>query len=140
MALSSQKRLEQCDLLLFLYDMADPHSFSYIANLIEEYKLYNFPMMIIGTKADLDPAVQKYTSPPEQWCNNLGIGEPKRWSNKEYTDLDIYGQIMRNVLSPYVSFFSATITVVELLILTERTIVQELFRACPSPERDRPYA
>ncbi len=31
--LSNKKKLESCDVLCFIYDSNDPHSFAYVANL-----------------------------------------------------------------------------------------------------------
>ena len=98
-ALSSRHRLEACDLLLFLYDLSDPHSFSYIANLISTYKLYSYPIMVVGTKSDLDPAVQKFETQPEAWCRNLGIEEPRRWSSKESTVTDLYTSVLKTIVN-----------------------------------------
>ena len=43
--LSNKKKLESCDVLCFIYDSNDPHSFAYVANLRVNL-LTNYPEQV----------------------------------------------------------------------------------------------
>ena len=52
--LQNKKRMEACDVLVFVYDSGDVNSFGYIANLRNRFNIDDVPCVIVATKSDCD--------------------------------------------------------------------------------------
>ncbi|KAJ2451434.1 ERMES complex Ca(2+)-binding regulatory GTPase gem1 [Coemansia sp. RSA 2336] len=74
--LQSRRQLEHCDLLVMVYDSSDPKSFSYLANLRNNYSLDSLPVIFVATKSDLDYVEQRSDLPPDIYCRNLMLTAP----------------------------------------------------------------
>jgi len=77
--LENAAKLEQCDLLCYTYDSADPDSFAHVAELRSKHDpavLDSIPGVFVALKADLDKAVQRCASQPDEYTASLGIAAP----------------------------------------------------------------
>eukprot|EP00833_Pecoramyces_ruminatium_P017103 jgi/Orpsp1_1/1191135/evm.model.d7180000083705.1 len=92
--LSSKKRLDAYDVLVFIYDSSDIHSFAYIANLRKQYNLTGYPIVYISTKNDCIAVEQRYEEQPDEYCRNIGLSIPIRTSLKTNTLSDVYHLIV----------------------------------------------
>jgi Ras family protein T1 len=74
--LRNTKRVDQADVLIYIYDSSDTNSFSYISNLRQQYSLDNIPSIFVATKSDLDLAQQRHEVQPDVYCRRLGLPAP----------------------------------------------------------------
>ncbi|KAI9137023.1 EF hand associated-domain-containing protein [Paraphysoderma sedebokerense] len=98
--LTSKKRLEACDLICFVYDSSDPNSFAYIANLIKQYDPTHLPCVFVATKSDLDLVQQRYETPPDIFCRNLGLDKPIHICVKSGITADLYNVLTAVAMNP----------------------------------------
>jgi len=101
--LSSKKRLDAYDVLVFIYDSSDIHSFAYIANLRKQYNLTGYPIVYISTKNDCVAVEQRYEEQPDEYCRNIGLSIPIRTSLKTNTLSDVYHLIVGIGMNPKVA-------------------------------------
>ncbi|KAF1800565.1 P-loop containing nucleoside triphosphate hydrolase protein [Mucor lusitanicus] len=101
--LSSKKRLEQCDLLCFVYDTSDANSFEYVAALREKYKIDHVPTVIVATKCELDLVTQRCEVQPDIYCRNLGLAVPLSVSVKENQMADLYHILTGVAMNPTIA-------------------------------------
>ncbi|KAJ3408620.1 ERMES complex Ca(2+)-binding regulatory GTPase gem1 [Chytridiales sp. JEL 0842] len=98
--LQNKKRLEACDVLVFVYDSGDVNSFAYVANLRNRFDVGNIPCIFVSTKSDQDLVPQRYELQPDAFCRNLGLLVPISVSVKENFTADIYNILVEIAMDP----------------------------------------
>lgn len=98
--LQSRRHLEQCDLLVMVYDSNDPQSFGYLAKLRHNYSLDAVPMIFVATKSDLDYVEQRSEQPPDIYCRGLGLTAPVYVSVKEQKQASVFQRMAAITRSP----------------------------------------
>ncbi|KAI8968398.1 EF hand associated-domain-containing protein [Mycotypha africana] len=101
--LSDKKKMEQCDLLCFIYDTSDANSFEYVANLRESYRISHIPAVLVATKCELDLVTQRYEVQPDIYCRNLGLAVPLSVSVKENQMADLYHILTGVAMNPAIA-------------------------------------
>lgn len=88
--LENQRRLDQCDVICYTYDSADPDSFQYLVELRERFKrqLDDIPSVFVALKADLDKQQQRCDVAPENYTRHLFLGSPLHISSAWTTSLN----------------------------------------------------
>ncbi|XP_034486906.1 mitochondrial Rho GTPase isoform X1 [Drosophila innubila] len=72
-----------CDVACLVYDASNPRSFEYIARIyIKYYAESKIPVMIVGTKCDLDERRQDYLMQPNEFCEKYKLLPPHLFSLK----------------------------------------------------------
>ncbi|KAJ2357797.1 ERMES complex Ca(2+)-binding regulatory GTPase gem1 [Coemansia sp. RSA 2618] len=97
--LQSRRQLENCDLLVMVYDSSDPASFSYLADLRSNYSLDSLPVIFVATKSDLDYVEQRCDVPPDIYCRELMVNAPLHVSAKDAQMANVFqrmGSVTRN--------------------------------------------
>lgn len=70
-----------CDVACLVYDTTDARSFEYVARLFIKYFADNkIPVMIVGTKCDLQEVRQEYLLQPKEFCERYRILAPNLFS------------------------------------------------------------
>ncbi|SGZ53253.1 CIC11C00000004935 [Sungouiella intermedia] len=87
--LENQRRLEQCDVICYTYDSADPDLFQYLVELREKYSklLDEIPSIFVALKADLDKQQQRSDIKPENYTRDLFLNSPLHISSAWTTSL-----------------------------------------------------
>lgn len=87
--LENTKRLDQCDVICYVYDSSDPDSFQYIIDLREKYgnNLNHIPSIFVALKADLDKQEQRSDISPENYTRDLFLSSPLHISSTWTTSL-----------------------------------------------------
>ena len=69
---NKSKLLDQCDVLVYAYDSADPDSFAYIPNIRNSYPhLEDLPSVYVALKADLDRTTQRAEQQPDEYIATI---------------------------------------------------------------------
>ncbi|KNE70213.1 small GTP-binding protein domain [Allomyces macrogynus ATCC 38327] len=97
--LTNRKRLEQCDVALFVYDSSDVNSFAYVAQQIKQLDS-SIPCVIVATKSDLDLVQQRYEVPPDVFCRQLELDKPIHISVKDNIMADVYNVVSAVAMNP----------------------------------------
>ncbi|KAL7747724.1 ERMES complex Ca(2+)-binding regulatory GTPase gem1 [Sorochytrium milnesiophthora] len=98
--LANKRRLEQCDLICFVYDSSDVNSFAHVANLMNRHQLGQVPCVFVATKSDLDLVPQRFESSPDIFCRNLGLDKPIHVSVKTNITADLYNVLTTIAMNP----------------------------------------
>lgn len=87
--LENQRRLDQCDVICYTYDSADPDLFQYLVDLREKYSklLDDIPSVFVALKADLDKQQQRSDISPEIYTRDLFLSSPLHISSAWTTSL-----------------------------------------------------
>ncbi|ORE09753.1 mitochondrial Rho GTPase [Rhizopus microsporus var. microsporus] len=101
--LSNKRKLEQCDLLCFVYDTSDANSFGYVAALREKYKIDHIPTVFVATKCELDLVTQRYEVQPDTYCTKLDLAAPLSVSVKENQMADLYHILTGVAMNPTIA-------------------------------------
>lgn len=73
-----------CDVACLVYDSNNPTSFEYIARIFIKYFAESkIPVLIAGTKGDLDEVRQDYLLQPQEFCNKYKLLPPQIFSLKQ---------------------------------------------------------
>jgi Ras family protein T1 len=57
--IQSSEKMDECDIVILLYDCHDPKSFAYVANIHKQLAVDPFtPVVYFATKSDLEPVQQ----------------------------------------------------------------------------------
>ncbi|KAI4127932.1 MAG: hypothetical protein LQ338_002956 [Usnochroma carphineum] len=105
--LSNPSALSKCDILLYLYDSSDPHSFAHIPRLREQYGKHlddACPAMFVATKADRDRVMQDWEVQPEEYCAGLGVGKPSHVSVEWGSVQELFVRVAEVGLDPGSAF------------------------------------
>jgi mitochondrial Rho GTPase 1 len=69
---NKNKLLDQCDVMVYTYDSADPDSFAYIPTIRKTYPhLEDLPAVYVALKADLDKTVQRSEHQPDEYTAQI---------------------------------------------------------------------
>lgn len=72
-----------CDVACLVYDTSNPRSFEYIARIyIKYYAESKIPVMVVGTKGDLEELRQDYLLQPAEFCSKYKLLPPHMFSLK----------------------------------------------------------
>ncbi|KAH8414422.1 hypothetical protein KR215_006095 [Drosophila sulfurigaster] len=72
-----------CDVACLVYDASNPRSFEYVARIyIKYFAESKIPVMIVGTKCDLDERRQDYLMQPSEFCEKYKLLPPHLFSLK----------------------------------------------------------
>ncbi|XP_055379387.1 mitochondrial Rho GTPase isoform X2 [Condylostylus longicornis] len=72
-----------CDVACLVYDASNPQSFEYIARIyIKYYAESKIPVIMVGTKGDLDEVRQDYLLQPNEFCDKYKLLPPHMFSLK----------------------------------------------------------
>lgn len=76
--LENKSRLDQCDIICYVYDSSDPESFQYLVDLRKKHgsKLNEIPSVFVALKADLDKQQQRSDVQPENYTRDLFLNSP----------------------------------------------------------------
>ncbi|CAO1622591.1 unnamed protein product [Sympodiomycopsis kandeliae] len=112
-SLRSQAKLSLADVIIYVYDSSDTNSFSYVANLRQQFSSYatsrshtllNLPSLFIGNKVDEEIAQQRHQVQPDIYCKKLEIEKfsPFLISVYENNLQDLYNIIVQIASNPIV--------------------------------------
>lgn len=85
------------DVVIFLYDVTDPNSFQFIADIfLSVYKDRPIPCMLVGTKCDQTELPQKYPLNAELFAEKYKLPPPQFFSASaaNLPNMDIYAKIV----------------------------------------------
>ena len=69
---NKSKLLDQCDVIIYTYDSADPDSFAYVLNMPKTYPhLEDLPSVYVALKADLDRTTQRAEHQPDAYVAQI---------------------------------------------------------------------
>lgn len=87
--LENKSRLDQCDVICYVYDSSDPESFQYLVDLRKKYSkiLDEVPSVFVALKADLDKQEQRSDVQPENYTRELFLNSPLHISSTWTTSL-----------------------------------------------------
>ncbi|XP_017855617.1 PREDICTED: mitochondrial Rho GTPase isoform X2 [Drosophila arizonae] len=72
-----------CDVACLVYDSSNPRSFEYVARIyIKYFAESKIPVMIVGTKCDLEERRQDYLMQPAEFCDKYKLLPPHLFSLK----------------------------------------------------------
>ncbi|ODV94724.1 hypothetical protein PACTADRAFT_50589 [Pachysolen tannophilus NRRL Y-2460] len=87
--LENQSKLDQCDILCYTYDSADPDSFNSLVELREKYpQLDGLPAVFVALKADLDRQQQRSDLQPEPYTRSIFLPAPLHISSSWSSSLN----------------------------------------------------
>ncbi|XP_053662201.1 mitochondrial Rho GTPase [Anopheles marshallii] len=82
-----------CDVACLVYDVGNAKSFEYIARIyIKYFAESKIPVLIVGTKADLEEVRQDYLLQPPDFCHKYKLLQPQFFSVK-HNKKDIYTKL-----------------------------------------------
>jgi len=101
----SKEKMDQCDLVVFLYDCSDAKSFSHVAKIHETLLegSYNLPTVYFATKSELEAETQSFETTPQKFCATYGLVPPKPISIKSGVEPDLYNGLVQLIHHHYSS-------------------------------------
>ncbi|XP_036342190.1 mitochondrial Rho GTPase-like isoform X3 [Rhagoletis pomonella] len=94
-----------CDVACLVYDSSNPRSFEYIARIyIKYYAESKIPVMIVGTKGDLDERRQDYLLQPAEFCTKYKLLPPHLFSLKS-NKKEVYTKLATMAAFPHLRQF-----------------------------------
>ncbi|XP_054089274.1 mitochondrial Rho GTPase isoform X3 [Zeugodacus cucurbitae] len=94
-----------CDVACLVYDSSNPRSFEYIARIyIKYYAESKIPVMIVGTKGDLDERRQDYLLQPSEFCTKYKLLPPHLYSLKS-NKKEVYTKLATMAAFPHLRQF-----------------------------------
>ncbi|XP_053672547.1 mitochondrial Rho GTPase isoform X3 [Anopheles nili] len=94
-----------CDVACLVYDVGNPKSFEYIARIyIKYFAESKIPVLIVGTKADLEEVRQDYLLQPPDFCHKYKLLQPQFFSVK-HNKKDIYTKLATMAAFPQLKQF-----------------------------------
>ncbi|CAJ0823011.1 13734_t:CDS:10, partial [Entrophospora sp. SA101] len=98
--LQNKRKLDNCDLLCFVYDSNDADSFSYIVEL----RVNHFPTVFVATKSDVELVQQRNEIQPDVYCRSLGLAPPINVSvKKHYQVADLWNLLAGVAINPTIA-------------------------------------
>ncbi|CAI5758753.1 unnamed protein product [Candida verbasci] len=104
--LENKLRLDQCDVICYIYDSSDPESFQYLVDLRNKYSknLDEIPSVFIASKADLDKQQQRSDIQPEIYTRDLFLNSPLHISSSWTSSLhELFIQLVDAAKNPQTS-------------------------------------
>jgi len=93
----SKEKMEDCDLVCYLYDNHDPKSFQYVANVQKELSDINLPSVFYATKSDLTLVKQTYSISPQEFCVSASTVPPKPISLLKGVEPELYSGLFQHI-------------------------------------------
>uniref|UniRef100_A0A6E8VU39 Mitochondrial Rho GTPase n=1 Tax=Anopheles coluzzii TaxID=1518534 RepID=A0A6E8VU39_ANOCL len=94
-----------CDVACLVYDVGNPKSFEYIARIyIKYFAESKIPVLIVGTKADLEEVRQEYLLQPPDFCHKYKLLQPQFFSVK-HNKKDVYTKLATMAAFPHLKQF-----------------------------------
>ncbi|XP_064550293.1 mitochondrial Rho GTPase isoform X3 [Drosophila montana] len=94
-----------CDVACLVYDASNPRSFEYVARIyIKYFAESKIPVMIVGTKCDLDERRQDYLMQPSEFCEKYKLLPPHLFSLKT-NKKELYTKLATMAAFPYLRQF-----------------------------------
>ncbi|XP_034113753.1 mitochondrial Rho GTPase isoform X3 [Drosophila sulfurigaster albostrigata] len=94
-----------CDVACLVYDASNPRSFEYVARIyIKYFAESKIPVMIVGTKCDLDERRQDYLMQPSEFCEKYKLLPPHLFSLKS-NKKELYTKLATMAAFPYLRQF-----------------------------------
>ncbi|XP_023175678.1 mitochondrial Rho GTPase isoform X3 [Drosophila hydei] len=94
-----------CDVACLVYDASNPRSFEYVARIyIKYFAESKIPVMIVGTKCDLDERRQDYLMQPTEFCEKYKLLPPHLFSLKT-NKKELYTKLATMAAFPYLRQF-----------------------------------
>ncbi|KAI8616444.1 P-loop containing nucleoside triphosphate hydrolase protein [Chytriomyces sp. MP71] len=98
--LKNKKKLDSCDVIVFVYDSGDVNSFAHVANMRRHYDLAHIPCVFVATKSDQDLVPQRYDIQPDAYCRQEGLLVPISVSVKDNLMADVFHRIVEVAMEP----------------------------------------
>lgn len=90
-----------CDVICLLYDVTNPHTFEYCAQLyMQNFSQSALPVLIVGCKAEHHAVWQETELQPVEFCKEFGLPPPQMLSCMDRINRDIYVKIAMMALCP----------------------------------------
>ncbi|XP_077300765.1 mitochondrial Rho GTPase isoform X2 [Arctopsyche grandis] len=94
-----------CDVACLVYDTTQIKSFEYIARIFIKYFAESkIPVLVVGTKSDLDPVHQDYLLQPVDFCTKYKILPPQFYTSKDKKK-DIFIKLATMAAFPHLKQF-----------------------------------
>ncbi|XP_017968701.1 mitochondrial Rho GTPase isoform X3 [Drosophila navojoa] len=94
-----------CDVACLVYDSSNPRSFEYVARIyIKYFAESKIPVMIVGTKCDLEERRQDYLMQPAEFCEKYKLLPPHLFSLKT-NKKELYTKLATMAAFPYLRQF-----------------------------------
>ncbi|XP_055379388.1 mitochondrial Rho GTPase isoform X3 [Condylostylus longicornis] len=94
-----------CDVACLVYDASNPQSFEYIARIyIKYYAESKIPVIMVGTKGDLDEVRQDYLLQPNEFCDKYKLLPPHMFSLKS-NKKELYTKLATMAAFPHLRQF-----------------------------------
>lgn len=99
--LKDKSQMELCDVLCYVYDSSDPHSFAYLARLRDAMDSSDMrPTLFVATKSDQDLVQQRYDQPPDVYCRSINLPTPISVSVKSRQTADLFTILTTVAMNP----------------------------------------
>ncbi|XP_022215201.1 mitochondrial Rho GTPase isoform X3 [Drosophila obscura] len=94
-----------CDVACLVFDSSNPRSFEYVARIyIKYYAESKIPVMIVGTKCDMDERRQDYLMQPADFCEKYKLLPPHLFSLKT-NKKELYTKLATMAAFPHLRHF-----------------------------------
>ncbi|KRG00068.1 uncharacterized protein Dwil_GK13082, isoform B [Drosophila willistoni] len=95
-----------CDVACLVYDASNPRSFEYVARIyIKYYAESKIPVMIVGSKSDVDERRQDYLMQPSEFCEKYKLLPPHLFSLKT-NKKELYTKLATMAAFPHLRQFA----------------------------------
>lgn len=105
---NAAKLLDQCDVVVYVYDSSDPDSFAYIPAVRGKYPhLEDLPAVYVALKADLDRTTQRGEVQPDQYTREvqrMPQGTPVHTSVRWEGIGEVFVKVAEGALEPATAF------------------------------------
>uniref|UniRef100_A0A0K0FBU9 Mitochondrial Rho GTPase n=1 Tax=Strongyloides venezuelensis TaxID=75913 RepID=A0A0K0FBU9_STRVS len=95
---------KNADVVAFLYDVSNPQSFAYSANIYTKFFYRTkVPCLFIATKVERFSVEQDYEMQPDEFCRFYQLPKPYKLRNKEIGRMDspIFQQLLKMAINPH---------------------------------------
>ncbi|TNM86196.1 hypothetical protein fugu_008467 [Takifugu bimaculatus] len=95
-----------CDVVCLVYDVSNPHSFEYCANVFKQYFLDSkTPCMMIAAKSDLPEVKQMFGCSPLEFCRRYRMPPPQSFTcnTAAAPSRNIYARLTTMAMYPHMS-------------------------------------
>ena len=105
---NKRKLLDQCDVVVYIYDSSDPDSFAYIPSIRTKYPhIEDVPSVYVALKADLDRTTQRAEYQPDEYTvqsQKMPQGPPVHTSVTWPSIQELFVNISEAALEPVTAF------------------------------------
>ncbi|ELT87672.1 hypothetical protein CAPTEDRAFT_218919 [Capitella teleta] len=91
-----------CDVVALLYDVTNPRSFEFIADVyLRLLATSGLPVLIVACKAEHNDRVQDYQLQPAQFCHKHGLPQPHLFTCVDKLTRDVYSRLATMAVYPH---------------------------------------